>query len=78
LIKAAALRAVAPGRARVGRAAWRPIPPRRTGQAMRYCLGRTCCSHGRCAHGTIRPQSLRLPHRWRNRRSGRQVHRVDV
>jgi hypothetical protein len=31
-IKATALRAAAPGRARAGRAAWRPVPPQRAGQ----------------------------------------------
>jgi hypothetical protein len=34
-IKATALRAAAPGRARVGRAPWRPVPPQRAGPAVR-------------------------------------------
>ena len=37
-IKATALRAIAPGRARAGHAAWRPVPPRRAGQAPVFCL----------------------------------------
>jgi len=34
-IKATALRAAAPGRARAGRAAWRPVPPQRAGQPIK-------------------------------------------
>jgi hypothetical protein len=37
-IKAAALRAAAPGRARAGRAAWRPVPPQRAGQGGLHLL----------------------------------------
>jgi hypothetical protein len=41
LIKATALRAAAPGRARTGRAAWRPVPPQRAGQSgCPRCIGR--------------------------------------
>jgi hypothetical protein len=36
VLKATALRAAVPERARAGRAAWRPVPPQRAGQASRF------------------------------------------